>query len=142
MFEGWQFCSPFVHTDDCYFFWNLKTHIDWWEKPKKFAACLTPATHSRKKCLFMYYSLNRKCVGCHFHPVSLNPSLLPILFACLCNVWFLNLKRHCAANIGNLLLVVCKLCVNSLGFETSINDIQFLLFVSRVKKAITAWSKL
>ena len=40
------------------------------------------------------------------------------------------------ANIGNLLLVVCKLCVNSLVFETSIDDIQFLLFVCRVKKQL------
>ena len=48
MFEGWQFCSPFVHKDDCYFFGNLKTHINWCEKPKKFVACLTPARHSRK----------------------------------------------------------------------------------------------
>ena len=48
MFEDWQFCSPFVHKDDCYFFGKLKTHINWCEKPKKFAACLTPARHSRK----------------------------------------------------------------------------------------------
>ena len=40
MFEGWQFCSPFVHKDDYYSFRNLKTHIIWCEKPKKFAACL------------------------------------------------------------------------------------------------------
>ena len=48
MFEGWQFCSPFVHKDDCYFFGSLKTHINWCEKHKKFATCLTPARHSRK----------------------------------------------------------------------------------------------
>ena len=29
-----------MHKDDFYFFGNLKTHINWCEKPKRFVACL------------------------------------------------------------------------------------------------------